>query len=214
MRVSHQHSFIFFAVPRTGSTTVRRVLDQYSDIQSVYITETDEEHPFYHHISPREVLEIFDERGWTYEEYRTFCFVRNPWDRVVSLFHHRMKMWHDGWVGTLKRKVKMRVKQQQLFDQFVKNQISDWGRLEEPVTHFISDDVGAPLVDDVLKFENISTVLPGYLSSHFGISLSPNQLPHKNRSHRKSYGRYYDAHTKSIIDSVYEADIKRFSYSF
>ena len=32
--------------------------------------------------------EIFDKKGWEWSLYRKFCVVRNPYDRVVSLYHH------------------------------------------------------------------------------------------------------------------------------
>jgi hypothetical protein len=214
MRISHQHKFIFFAVPRTGSTTVRRVLDDYSDIQSVHITETSEEHPFYHHISPREVVEIFDQRGWDYSQYRTFCFARNPFDRVVSLFHHRLKMNYDGWVGDLKRRLKLKVMKRSMFSQFVEQNVSNWGRLEEPVSRFISDDEGFDLVDDTLFFEEIEATLPEYLKENFEIGVPKSQIPHKNSSKRKNYRSYFDPSDKKIVKSVYEEDIDRFGYSY
>lgn len=102
MRISHTYKFIFFANPRTGSTTVRDVLDEYSDILSVHITEASAKFPFYHHITPLELKAIFMDRGWDWYSYRKFCFVRNPYDRVVSLYHHYLRIRKENKMKGLK----------------------------------------------------------------------------------------------------------------
>ncbi len=55
MRISHRHRFVFFSNPKTGSESVRSLLDPYSDICGVPMWEMTAENPFYSHISPREV---------------------------------------------------------------------------------------------------------------------------------------------------------------
>jgi hypothetical protein len=216
MRISHQHKFIFFAVPRTGSTTVRSVLDDFSDVRSVHITDRTAEQPFYHHISPRELVGIFESRGWDFDEYRKFCFVRNPFDRVVSLFHHRLRMiYGDDIFGLIRRRVKVAVHRRKRFRQFVENRIIGCsGRLEEPVSSFITNDQGVPLVDDVLPFEQISSRLPQYLEESFRLPVSAEDVPKKNSSSRLHYSEYYDDHARSIVRSTYKSDLLSFDYSF
>ena len=198
MRISHSHRFIFFAVPRTGSTTVRKVLDDYSDVKSIHISETTEANPFYHHISPRETIKIFESRGWDWKAYKKFCFVRNPFDRAVSLFHHRLKMRRKqtGWMHRVKQKAKLFLHRRRMFAAFVNSHMRDWGRLEEPVTSFITDSDGNCLVDDVLRFEEMRSELPAYLNK-LGIEISPEIIPHKNKSKRKSNYKYYNGETKN-----------------
>ena len=74
-------------MPRAGSTTVRKNLDQYSDVKSVHVSETDADFPFFHHMTAAELKAAFESKEWQWDDYRKFCIVRNPYDRLVSLYH-------------------------------------------------------------------------------------------------------------------------------
>ena len=89
MRISHRYKFIFFANPKTGSSSVRTFLAPYSDVLSVknhhYISE---DNPFYPHMTPAEARPFFEQFGWPFNDYYKFVFVRNPWARLVSAYEH------------------------------------------------------------------------------------------------------------------------------
>ena len=79
MRISHRYKFIFFANPKTGSSTVRQFLDPFSDVRAVinyqHITP---ENPFYPHIPPKETRDLFQQFGWDFNGYTKFVFVPKP----------------------------------------------------------------------------------------------------------------------------------------
>ena len=58
-RISHTHKFIYFAFPKTGSESVRKILDPYSDIKAVTRSHVTKDNPFYTHITPEETKKIF-----------------------------------------------------------------------------------------------------------------------------------------------------------
>lgn len=213
MRISHSYKTIFFAVPRTGSTSVRKILDPYADVASRHVSQITEDHPFYHHMSPRELRTVFADRNWNWDAYRKFCLVRNPFDRVVSLFHHRLRQNDSGTFNRLLRRLRVRVRRPQIFSAYVSTHIRDWGRLETPVSAFIHDEEGRTLVDDVLQFERMKDELPRYLTS-LGIDVSPADIPHANSSNRRDYSLYYTELSRSIVASVYQDDIKTYGYKF
>ena len=86
MRISHEHRFVFFASPKTGSRSVRKLLDAYAEIHGRPAHEVTADFPFYNHMRPVELRDVFSERGWDFDAYFKFVMVRNPWSRLVSLY--------------------------------------------------------------------------------------------------------------------------------
>jgi hypothetical protein len=218
VRISHKHKFVFLALPRTGSTTVREILDDYSDIKSVHITQVTHQFPFYHHISARELKRIFDKRCWDWFAYQRFCVVRNPFDRVVSLYHHHKKI--DSDKNRLKPSLykfieylHFGVRPELAFSEYVMN-LNPKRKLTTTLKEFICDDDGEFLVDDVLTFETLACVLPDYLKQ-MNIFITREDIPVRNATEeRKPYAPYYTDKTRKIVESIYAYELERFSYAF
>lgn len=91
MILSHRHRFVFLAVPRTGSQSVRAALRPYLDPgdeeQAAWRTRRRLRTPAlaaleHGHITATEAASHLPPAIW--EEFFTFTFVRNPWDRFLS----------------------------------------------------------------------------------------------------------------------------------
>jgi hypothetical protein len=72
------------------------------------------------------------------------------------------------------------------------------------------DERGNLLVDEIIKFENLSTEFPR-ICRELGISAD---LPTINKSTRKSIDFYYKSKEKDYVYSLFQDDIKLFDYSF
>ena len=72
--ISHKHKFIFTHIPKTGGTSITRALNPNAGIKN----------------KPLKEMPLKDK-----EDYFKFTFVRNPWDRAVSMFFFRQKR---GWL--------------------------------------------------------------------------------------------------------------------
>jgi len=216
MRISHSHKFIFFATPRTGSATIRNVLDKYSDISSILISDITKDFPFYHHISALELKRIFECRGWNWDSYEKFCFVRNPYDRVVSLYHHYLRMrknWKVRNMKTFKTKLKFIITRPPSFRDYVMN-INTNDRLPTSLESFLCDEDGKILVNEILMYENLKDDLQRFLKK-LNISVTPEEIPHLNASaDRKQYRQYYDEELIKKVKNLYEYEFKRFKYTF
>jgi hypothetical protein len=76
MFVSEQNKFIFFHIPKTAGTSIHRSLKASFDQYHL------DPLPPVHHIQPKEYL-YFNENK---KHFFKFCFVRNPYERIVSAF--------------------------------------------------------------------------------------------------------------------------------
>tara|TARA_B100000809_G_scaffold85848_1_gene84263 strand:+ start:192 stop:842 length:651 start_codon:yes stop_codon:yes gene_type:complete len=216
MRISHSRKFIFLATPRTGSTTVRKILDNYSEIKSVHITEISSDFPFYHHISALELKNVFEDQGWDWGSYKKFCVVRNPYDRVVSLYHHNLKMRENEKVKNAKsfiRKIRNMTTRTPSFKDYVMS-INPKKRLPTSLESFLCDKDGNFLVNEILMFEKLRDDLPNFLNM-LDISITPEDIPHLNAStNRQQYREYYDDDSKKKVHDLYRYEIEQFGYSF
>lgn len=211
MRISHRYRFIFFSNPKTGSESVRAILNPYSDITDVGYLKRTLENPFYSHIRPVEMRTLFEDRFWPFEKYRKFVFVRNPWARLVSLYRHIARVDRSftcnfsTWVTSIE-------------PDGVGGGGAEYKRWRRYGTYsikaFIDDDEGRSLVDDVIRLEDIDSVLLDLLHE-IGI---PNALqipiPRINVGSTYDHRKYYTPETSALVREKYSHDISRFGYTF
>jgi len=191
--ISLQPRFIFVKVPKTAGTSMARALKS----DHVIKPPEDIRKP---HIS---ILEIRDGmKDIRIEDFFKFGFVRNPWDRVVSLYNRtegrqmRDKMTFDEFVAWIQNN-----SDTSIFTSRHKHQL-DW----------FSDENGEVLVDFIGKFEHLERDWK-YVCEQLGISID---LPHirKNAQNTQHYTEYYSDKTKAIIEQKFRLDIEYFGYSF
>lgn len=137
-----------------------------------------------------------------FKAYYKFGFVRNPWDRVVSLYHRGE--------GLMMRDVMS-------FEDFVKWIKYSSSTCVHPVPHtnqldWFVDPHGNLLVDYIGKFERLEEDWE-MISDRLDIS---QKLPHvnKNLNKTKHYTDYYNENTKDIIAKKFQIDIEYFNYTF
>lgn len=225
MLISHRYKFIFFSFPKTGSESVRKLLKPYSDIQGIPYWERSEDHPFYSHISPIEVKEIFQNNSWDYDSYYKFTFIRNPWARLVSLYN---MIYYTRPPTSIIGKIKARIHKRSI------PAFNEWLHATKPygsgaggpkdqrwqvygsysLENYILDGDGNELVDEVIKLEEIDERLPALLEK---IDIPDHQdlvIPHANRRSSKKYSDYYDDESRELIYQRYKYDIAKFNYQF
>lgn len=231
MRISHKYKFIFFANPKTGSETVREILKPYSDVSSVHYKERTPQNPFYSHITPKEVKQIFQERDLNYDEYFKFTFVRNPWARLVSLYE---MIYAAEAGGLVKNKLKFELKRlsKKLFlkkpdfkdwlltidNDGIGAGGKDWERWRRygsySIDNYIMDSERNILVDQVIRLEDINTeLIPLLIKIGIPHAESINLKKSNSRIYNK-YTTYYTKDSIELISKLYKYDIENFNYSF
>lgn len=154
--------------------------------------------------------------NWFPESYFSFCFVRNPWDRVVSAFSY-LSQGGSNLLDKFNSMIYLS-KYQGQFERFVKGEL---GENDSAVFHqmhfrpqykYVCDKDGKIAVDFVGKYENLEEDF-GKIHEELGFSVK-NGLPRLNQSEHGHYKDYYTERTKEIVGNAYKKDIELFDYGF
>ena len=205
-------NYIFVHIPKNAGTTINRILkkNEGSNIIS-NINMTNEELKYINNTF-HNTLNFAHASFKSYKTpNKTIVFVRNPFSRVVSLFHFQ------------------RLHKEHKFKDFLKKLYVN----KKLVNYIKNDDNHVEIKFDLLKshyswknqqfwiskepffvgkFENLSEELKR-LYKKMKIEYVE-QIPHRKKSEHKPYRDYYDEETIAIIKDVYADDLKRFNYEF
>jgi len=208
MIVSHRHSFIFAAVPKTGTHAVRQALRGHlsdEDVEQVGLF-VNKRFPWedlaairHGHLSLQQVRPYVGEDAFA--SYVKFAFVRNPFDRFVSYCAFITR--GDGAFQQRPREVM----QHFLFTSPPEQHIL----FQTQASLLVGEDGRTLLTDMVGRVEDMQGSYDT-ICARIGISSRP--LDRVNGSTRDDYRRYYD---QALIDAVaarYAQDIELFGYSF
>ncbi len=211
--INFEYKCIFVAVPKTASTSVRRIigtpLKAHLDLMEYKEKLTREYHLETEHPKWNSVYRSF--LSWKIREGRAerifntffkFGFVRNPWDRVVSLYLRKQ--------GDTKR-------HEMDFEQFV-----EWIQLStDTCIHpspkknqldWFLNKKGEIVADYIGKFETLEADWE-VIREKLGIQ---EKLPHINHNpdNQRHYSTYYTDSTREIIREKFIIDIEHFGYTF
>lgn len=201
MPISTQHECVFVHIPRTGGTTVEKLLGIHRDWPEpdleVFHGRFDRGNDYYQlqHLSYREMKSVKDIAHT--QDYFKFTIVRNPWDRLVSEY-----FWQN-----LQDKISF-----QAFVNRTINIVNNRTRITgaychfRPQVEFLGDELNL-----IIRFENFRSEMRG-LMLKFGIR--PQSIPKHVATNHKNYSKYYDAETVNMVANAYRMDIDHFSYKF
>jgi len=126
-------------------------------------------------------------------DYFKFMFCRNPWDRLVSIYHGRKQIL----------KVQM-----PSFNSFVRNFEPNESPTQSQVLWIKSGSKYN--IDFVGRFENYENDWI-HICKELGIK---KVLPHKNKSKHIHYSELYDKKLEEVVRIKYKDDIEYFEYDF
>jgi len=201
--ISHKDKFIFVHIPKCAGCSLKEHLKENCGNELI---NSD------HH----SLDAIFRTLGPQVKDYYKFTFVRNPWDRIVSLYSF--------WLNQTPNSVFYQWDFEQV--DFIKNNnlsFSDFVKLiplnnsvfhEKPhfhpyIDHFMKDPTSFNFIG---RIENLQEDF-NIVCDKIGIPRQE-QLPHVNKSKHKHYTEYYDNETREMIEEKYAKDIEHFGYKF
>ncbi len=206
--VSRNKNFIFVHVPKTGGSSITKVLREYEASLS-FKNNTRRLAKKYlptkmrRQLLRRLLLQHVTARNLRatvlgYDRFFSFAFVRNPWDLQVSFYHHirgdKFHRWHDE-VSTMR------------FEEFLRL-IVKRGTIGQ--YRYLTDRKGQLIVDFVGRYERLEEDF-SYICKKIDVDF---HMPHANKSQRDNYQKYYDDESREMLAKLSRKDIELFDYSF
>jgi len=219
--VNFEMEVIFIAVPKTGTTSIRRQLKQIGRpiIPNPHLDILQVRESLYLHYL-RQLLgrtttfpcdtvatdEFIRNRAKeSFESFFKFSAVRNPWARAVSLYYRREGIQTSGDIT---------------FEDFCQNHVYASDTCIHPTLHknqidWLCDENGVVLMDYVYKLEEFDRALNEIAE------LTNGRLRLESKTHNTNptslapkYRSLYTDQTRNLIAKRFEKDIDYFKYTF
>jgi len=207
MIISHQHRFVFAAIPKTGTHSVRQALREHlsdDDLEQVGLF-VNKRFPFeelaaikHGHISLQQIRPFLGDEA--FGSYFKFAFVRNPFDRFISYCAFMTRA--DGAFLKNPQQVMRYILHEARPVQHV---------LFQPQNSFVTDADGTLLADHVGRVEDMQG---SYDAICERLNLPGATLEQVNSSRRGSYRDYYDDALIEGVAQLYRRDLELFGYGF
>jgi len=204
MIISHQHRFIFIAIPKTGTHAIRFALrehlGQQDEEQVGLFKQSTLHHP---ELAKLGHGHITAHQGKMYlpcwKEYFKFSFVRNPYARLVS-FGHFFYSKHP----VMQKLPTLHLKKLLLFPPEKKRL---WF---QPQTDFLYDQEGNLQVNFVGKVEELQG---DYSQVCTKLHLPDTTLEKVNASSHRAFQQYFDEELAEMAFHYYQKDFIAFDYA-
>ncbi len=158
---------------------------------------------FYNHMPAREVREKLGSE--IFDSYFKFCVVRNPFDKVVSMFwfqlpHEERERLTTAEFASVKDK----------FNAFVLK------RDGLPVDRHVYVIDGAFVPDFYIRYENLLDDMRR-VCERLKIDFTPSDLGQYKigmRTRPENFREYYDAEGRAVVEEAFAYELEKFGYSF
>lgn len=206
MIISHKHRFIFFAIPKTGTHSIRQALREHmgpDDLEQVGLF-VKKQFSFPElmnfksgHVSAQQIRNVLDDD--TYNSYFKFAFVRNPFDRFIS------------YCAFMSRENGNFLSEPKAYMKYILNELNPVDHLlYRPQYQFIVDENDAIAIDFIGRNE---TMQESYDMVCRKIGINPIKLGIINSSNHQPYMEYYDYEIYTLVSKLYRKDFDMFGYT-
>ena len=222
MPINREKELLFIHAPKTGGTKIEEVLGmKYAGDDPIVSSEKlygfvriyDELYEL-QHLTYKQILDFKLLDKSLFNKCYKFAFVRNPLDKVVSLYFwmgYKYFSRFEDFVEFLYRKegkpdVRGTVENYMSFDWFINSPFIT------PQHKFICNNRGKIMVDFLGRFENFSADLAELLDN-LEVKYDEKLLSEKvNSTKHEKYTVYYNKKTRDMVKSIYKKDFEIFGY--
>ena len=211
MRISHRHKFVYIAITKTGSISLRRMLDKYSDIFE------GGEYPG--HMPARQLVPKFEKNGWIWDDYYRFTLVRHPAARFYSCYKYMLRHSKtpcppgisENSIKFYKKCVNFRKLDLSFNDAIMQGILG--GSFIRPQVDYILDRNKESLLTRTVKLENLREELVDVWES-IGLPLEDlDNIPHLNNSpSENTWQDLLDDKALERIKNLYAEDFEVLNY--
>ena len=192
----------YIHITKTAGTTGRAVLKPCLSYKHKFFHTLSDDRHYYLSDLPEDMRDMF----------LIVSCVRNPWDRLVSLYYHsknkkeKLIVPYDSFTDFCLALSSLKVAKHRMTQKGDEipagyNNQFRWlernGKLDQKIGY-------------LMRFERFNEDL-FKVCEMVGIEV---EIPHLNKSKHKYYTEYYDNRTRNIVKKLYNKDIKAFKYSF
>ena len=197
----------FIRIPKNASTSIYAFLGSKNTIRNELLDADNDTYLNIFEPSHCKIEDAVKDLGKTILKSTVLAVVRNPYDRLVSMFFfarlHNLGSLYD--IDTND------------FDNFAEgfNRLSKDKRFFHAMsqTEYISHDKSEDFT--VIRFEELQIGLHKFIRDNgLGGLLNVNELPQLNGTIHKHYSEYYSTKSKTIVAEMWACDLDKFNYSF
>ena len=186
--VCESMNFIYIRNSRTASTSLyRHLLQKQLRVETLNSKEDPDGFKVW--------LKQLDRSKW--DGYYKFSGIRNPWDRIVSVYHYIVKNRYKIPFAEYVNNIRKYDSDKNLFEHRKPCSVN---------THFKKQ----PMLDFLYRFEHINQDF-AVIAKRIGIK---QRLPRKNATQHMHYRKYYDAKTRAIVGKLLAVDVKNYNYKY
>ena len=212
MPISRERKLLFVHIPKTGGSSIEKALGLLGDwrvedrerlfglIQSPILKRQAFLSNFLQHLSLRDIQLVLPE----WNKYYRFAFVRNPWDKLVSIYSNT-----DFNLLTQAQAQGIELTGLE-FPEFIRRIVEIQHIHLLPQYDFIYSENGKCLVNFIVRFEQMQEDF-AQVCRLLKLDI---QLPHLNTSVHAPYQDYYTEESKACVGERYQVDIETFNYHF
>lgn len=211
MIISPGRGYVFVHIPKTGGTSLTLALEARAKADDIIIADT----PKGTRRRQRVAKLTAPGRLWKHSRFSdidgmaelpepafVFTLVRNPWDRVVSLYHWAREQSFDHPM--------IRAAKKHEFEGFLADPGMQTALARDAAHRYVTDRAGQLRCTAFIRLEHLATDIAP-LEYHLGFQL---ELPHANASDHPPAAALYTRETRDLIARLFADDIQRFGYAF
>ena len=219
--ISHKHKLIFIHIPKCAGTSMEAFLKDNAEALG-----PEKEEGLKYAIRKTGLAKTIN----SYSDYFLFAFIRNPFDRFVSIWKHSIREYSSDKSSYFYREERdLTLKEYAyLIREDSTKKLSKFDRYHslcqvDFIPDFNKSMFGEKIIGDrkcdfIGRFENLED---DFKRLCYSLELSVYKLPRERISPEKEsvlptkhYGDYYDLETLKIVEDIYSKDLRLLGYSY